>query len=171
MFKIIACFNKVKCIGQNGRLLYQIRNDLANFKRMTTDNVVIMGRKTYETLPNDALPNRINIIMTQSADFNVDASYDNVYITHSIEETIQLCEAFFSDKEWFVIGGASIYAAFLNAKLVDEMRLTIVNDATEGDAYFPSYDEDEWRTYYKSMAQVGSYNNLDYSFYFQVLKK
>lgn len=170
MFKIIACINKNRCIGKQGELLYHIGNDLANFKRMTNGNVVIMGRKTYESLPIGGLSNRINIVITHSMDFNIDASYDNVYITHSIDEVCQLCEAFFSDKELFVIGGAEIYKQFLEANLVDEMRLTLVNDDMDGDSYFPEIDSDKWFTYYKSMAQVGSYNNMDYSFYYQVLK-
>lgn len=70
----------------------------------------------------------------------------------------------------FVIGGAEIYKQFLEANLVDEMRLTLVNDDMDGDSYFPEIDSDKWFTYYKSMAQVGSYNNMDYSFYYQVLK-
>jgi dihydrofolate reductase len=55
--------------------------------------------------------------------------------------------------------------------LVDEMRLTIVNDETEGDVYFPEFNEDDWTVYYKSMAQVSSYEGVDKSFYFEILKR
>ena len=173
MFKIIACINQKRALGKDGNLLFHIGNDLANFKRMTSLNgVVIMGRKTFESLPNgEPLKNRINIILTTSEDFGVDERYDNVYIVHSVDDVIELCDAFFSDKELFVIGGESIYRQFMERGLVDEMRLTIVKDDTDGDVFFPEYVEDEWYTYYKSMAQVSSWENVDKSFYFQVLKK
>ena len=79
--------------------------------------------------------------------------------------------AFFYDKEVFVIGGESIYHQFMDEGLVDEMRLTIVNDETEGDVYFPEFNEDDWSVYYKSMAQVSSYEGVDKSFYFEILKR
>ena len=78
-FKIIACINQKKALGKDGKLLYHIGNDLANFKRMTVGNVVVMGRKTYESLPNgEPLKNRINVIVTSNEEFGVDQKYDNV---------------------------------------------------------------------------------------------
>ena len=172
MFKIIACINKKRVIGKEGKLLYTIKNDLINFKRMTIGNVVIMGRKTFESLPNgEPLKERINIIVTSNEDFSVDSKFSNVFIVHSVEEAVELCDAFFSSKELFVIGGESIYQQFLDKGLVSEMRLTIVNDEENGDALFPEYNEEDWYTYYKSMAQVSSWEGVDNSFYFQVLKK
>ena len=171
-FKLIACVNQKGAIGKDGGLLYHIGNDLANFKRMTLNNVVIMGKNTFDSLPNkEPLKDRKNIIITSSNDFNVKQEFDNVYIVHSINDVIELCQAFFEDKELFVIGGASIYHQFLSKGLIDEMRLTMVKDDAEGDTYFPQYDENEWFTYYKSMAQVSSFEGIDKSFYFQVLKK
>lgn len=172
-FKIIACINQKRVLGRDGQLLYHIGNDLANLKRMTSFNgVVIMGRKTFESLPNgEPLKNRINVILTSQEDFGVDPIYDNVYIVHSVNDAVELCDAFFYDKEVFVIGGESIYRQFMEANLVDEMRLTIVNDDADGDAFFPEYDEDEWYIYYKSMAQVSSYENVDKSFYYEILMR
>lgn len=171
-FKIIACINQKRVLGNEGKLLYHIGNDLANFKRMTVGNVVIMGRKTFESLPNGApLKDRVNIIITTDEEYGVDANFDNVYIVHSVEDAVELCDAFFSDKEVFVIGGESIYRQFMEKDLVNEMRLTIVNDDTEGDAVFPEYNEEDWYVYYKSMAQVSSWEGVDKSFYFEILLK
>lgn len=171
-FKIIACINQKRVLGNDGKLLYHIGNDLANFKRMTVGNVVIMGRKTYESLPNgEPLKGRVNIIITNDKEYGVDANFENVYIVHSVEDAIELCDAFFSDKEVFVIGGESIYRQFMEKDLVNEMRLTIVNDDTEGDAVFPEYNEEDWYVYYKSMAQVSSWEGVDKSFYFEILLK
>ena len=171
-FKIIACINQKRVLGNEGKLLYHIGNDLANFKRMTVGNVVIMGRKTFESLPNGApLKDRVNIIITSNEEYGVDANFENVYIVHSVEDAIELCDAFFSDKEVFVIGGESIYRQFMEKDLVNEMRLTIVNDDADGDAVFPEYNEEDWYVYYKSMAQVSSWEGVDKSFYFEVLLK
>ena len=167
-FIIIACMNRKQVIGKNGKLLYRIDNDINNFARMTKHNgVVIMGRKTFESLPNgEPLKDRINIILTTSRDFGVSGEYDNVYIANSIDDVIELCNAFFSDKELFVIGGGEIYRQFMERNLVNELRLTIVEDDNGGDTFFPEFDEKEWRTYYKSMLQGNGTQ-----FCFHVLKK
>jgi dihydrofolate reductase len=172
MFKIIACINQKRALGKDGKLLYTIKNDLANFKRMTVGNVIIMGRKTFESLPNgEPLKDRINIILTSNEEYGVSQDFDNVYIVHSVKDVIELCEAFFSDKELFVIGGEALYRQFMDGDLVDELRLTVVKDDEEGDVTFPEFNEDEWSTYYKSMAQVSSWEGVDKSFYFHVLKR
>ena len=172
MFKIIACINQKGVLGKDGKLLYNIKNDLANFARMTKGNVVIMGRLTYESLPNgEPLKDRINIILTSNEDYGVDEKFDNVYIAHSVKEVVELCDAFFSDKELFVIGGESVYREFMDEGLVDEMRLTMVKDDSDGDVKFPTYNEDDWFIYYKTMVQVTSIKGVDKSYYFQILKK
>ena len=171
-FKIIACINQKRVLGNEGKLLYHIGNDLANFKRMTVGNVVIMGRKTFESLPNgEPLKNRINVILTADEEYGVDSKFDNVYIVHSVDDAIELCEAFFGDKEVFIIGGESIYRQFMEKNIVSEMRLTIVNDDADGDVVFPEYSEEDWYVYYKSMAQVSSWEGVDKSFYFEILLK
>lgn len=169
-FKIIACINQKGVLGNEGKLIYKIRNDLANFARMTSGNVVIMGRKTYESI-GEPLKNRVNIILTSNEEFSIVPNYEKVFIVHSVNDAKELCEAFFYDKECFVIGGESIYRQFLENDLVDEMRLTVVNDDKDGDVFFPEYDENEWELYYKSMAQVSSNDNIDKSFYYTILKK
>jgi dihydrofolate reductase len=167
-FIIIACINKKRVIGKNGKLLYHINNDISNFAKMTKNNgVVIMGRKTFESLPNsEPLKDRINIIITSDKEYGINKCFNNTYIVHSIQDVIELCEAFFSDKELFVIGGETIYRQFMESNLVDELRLTVVEDDADGDVVFPEINEEDWDTYYKSMIQ-GS----DQSFYFQILKK
>ena len=173
MFKIIACINQKRALGKDGKLLYHIPSDIKNFARMTSFNgVVIMGRKTFESLPNgEPLKDRINIILTSNEEYGVSQDFDNVYIVHSVKDVIELCEAFFSDKELFVIGGETLYRQFMDGDLVDELRLTVVKDDEEGDVTFPEFNEDEWSTYYKSMAQVSSWEGVDKSFYFHILKR
>ena len=170
MFKIISCITKKGVIGDKGRLLYIIKEDITNFKRMTIGNVVIMGRKTFESLPNGKpLPDRINIVLTHNTEWGTEPA-DNLFIVNSVEDAVELCKAYFADKELFVIGGESIYKQFLDNGLVDEMRLTIVNDTTSGDAHFPPYDENDWRVYYETSKQTSA-DDKDVSFIFRVLKK
>lgn len=173
MFKIIACINKKGVLGKDGKLIYHIGNDLKNFAAMTKFNgVLVMGRSTYESLPNgEPLKDRINIVLTTNKDYSIDSSYGNVYIANSIQEVLDLCNAFFPNKELFVIGGASIYSQFMEMGIVDEMRLTIVEDDTDGDVFFPKYDANEWYLYYETMHQTSFENENKQTFYFQVLKK
>ena len=167
MFKIITCINKKGVIGNEGKLLYHIKNDLANFKRMTVGNVIIMGRKTFESLPGGKpLNDRINIVLTHDAEWGTEPA-DNLFIVNSIEDAIGLCEAYFTDKDLFVIGGETLYNQFLKADVVDEMRLTIVDDESEGDTSFPQFDNKCWDIYYESLPQVEG----NISFTFQILKR
>ena len=171
MFKIIACVNKKGAIGDKGKLLYSIKSDLANFKSMTVGNVVIMGRKTFESLPGGKpLSDRINIVLTHDVEWGAEPA-DNLFIANSIEDAIGLCEAYFFDKEWFVIGGETIYNQFLMGDFVDEMRLTIVDDDTDGDTHFPVFNDKHWKTYHESLAQVDSSGGKETSFVFKILKK
>lgn len=168
MFKAIACINSKNAIGKDGNLLYHIPSDLRNFMRMTTRNVVVMGKKTFLSLPHSSpLKNRVNVIITHDEDFSIDQN-ESTYIVHSVEDAVELCETLFSDKEWFVIGGASIYKEFIDKGLVDEMRLTTVEDDADGDVYFPTVTNGEWITYYESNEQS---DDGTIKFKFKVLKK
>lgn len=153
-YKIIACVDADLGIGNNNELLYHIHDDMVNFRSITMYNgVVIMGRKTFESLPNHApLAGRINIILTRDKDYNVDSIYDDVYIVHTINECNELCDSLFQDKECFVIGGESIYQQFLLNDLVDTMFITHVNAKNQADSHFPNVFENWW-VYMKSSNQ------------------
>jgi dihydrofolate reductase len=153
-FNLIVCVNKKNVIGRNGDLLFHIHNDLKNFKRMTTDNVVIMGRKTFESLPGKKpLPNRHNIIVTSDENYKVEG-YDNVSIVHSYDEAKDFCIAFFPTKEWFVIGGKSAYNWFLINHLIGTAYVTCVdeNSKLEGDTILNEDFNDEyvWKLFYQA---------------------
>jgi dihydrofolate reductase len=168
---LIAAVAENLAIGFQNKLIYWLPDDLRRFKALTTGHTVIMGRKTFESLPGGKpLPDRINIVLTTDVEYAIEPN-DNVFITHSVQDTVDLCEALFPDKEWFVIGGESIYKQFMENGLVSEMRLTLVNDNADGDTFFPEFSEDDWYTYYKSMAMVGKREYVETSFYFQILKK
>jgi dihydrofolate reductase len=161
-FSLIVCINNTLSIGDNNDLLYHIKSDLANFKSMTTDNVIICGRKTYESLPKRPLPNRTTIIITRDPNYIAD---EGVYVVHNIQEVIDLCSEKFSDKECFVIGGGQIYREFLQQDLVDIMYITRVLDDTEGETKFPCDPQHEqalWKTFLK-MPLIED-NGIQYNF-------
>lgn len=142
MFKIISCVNNQFGIGYKNDLLYRIKDDLKFFKEKTINNVVIMGYKTFESLGFKPLPNRINIVLSSK----YGGEHENVIFVHSINEVIDVCEKNYIDKEWFVIGGGSIYKQFIELDLVTDMFLTIVDDLKECDTKFPNFNSYDWKS-------------------------
>ena len=128
-------------IGYNGDLLEHIPEDLKYFKTLTTDHVVVMGRKTWDSLPKKPLPNRDNIVITRTTVpyTDNDAFFcDLEYLTsHSKNHLFRLS----GNKEWFIIGGGTIYKELL--PLCDRVYVTwICKDYENVDTYFPNLDKD-----------------------------
>lgn len=169
--KLIVCINNKNVIGRNGGLLFHIKNDLQNFKRRTSDNVVIMGKNTFDTLPNSQpLPNRINIIITNDLNYSVNG-HDNVFVAHSIQEAVDFCKSF-KDKELFVIGGGSIYNQFLDEDLIDEAFVTKVEDNSieSGDVLINENfcNHDKWKLCFETdyQYQIIDGQNIKYKYTF-----
>ena len=137
VISIIAAIGKNHELGKNNELLWHISDDLRRFKKITSGHPVIMGRKTFDSIHNKPLPNRRNIIVTNSSDY----SYPGIEIVHSVEEALNKI----GDRdEVFILGGASIYRQFL--PIAHKMFLTLVDKKYEADTYFPRYDKNEWET-------------------------
>ena len=134
-FSIIAAVAENYAIGKDNDLLCHLPGDLKRFKQITSGNTVIMGRKTFLSLPNGALPNRRNIVISRSQNLN----FKNVEIVASIEEAIKICDA---DKENFIIGGGEIYKQFL--PFVNKIYLTKIHAVFDGDTFFPELNCDDW---------------------------
>ena len=134
-FSIIAAVAENYAIGKDNDLLCHLPGDLKRFKQITSGNTVIMGRKTFLSLPNGALPNRRNIVISCSQNLN----FKNVEIVASIGEAIKICDA---DKENFIIGGGEIYKQFL--PFVDKIYLTKIHAVFDGDTFFPELNCDDW---------------------------
>ena len=134
---LIAAVARNGAIGNKNQLLYWLPNDLKRFKALTTGHTIVMGRKTFESLPKGALPNRRNIVLTRNAAFTA----DNVEVFPSLEAALAACQ---TDEEVFIIGGASVYAEAL--PYANRLCLTLVEDTpAEADAFFPAIDETEWQ--------------------------
>lgn len=135
MLSIIVAVNNDLAIGFENQLLYWLPNDLKRFKALTTGHTIIMGRKTFESLPKGALPNRRNIVLTTA-----DRTFEGAECFHSLQEALQACPP---DEETFIIGGASLYAEAL--PLADRLYITEVDDSGKAaDAHFPTIDPKVW---------------------------
>ena len=126
-----------RVIGKNGVMPWHLPEDLAHFKRVTLNHPVIMGRKTWDSIPPRfrPLPGRTNIVVTRQPDWNENGAQR----TSSLREALQQCEN--SNQVW-VIGGAQIYAQAL--PLADELVVTEIDAAFDGDAHAPAIGPD-WR--------------------------
>lgn len=143
MINIIAAIGKNRELGAKNKLLWHIPEDVERFKTLTTDQVVIMGRKTYESIPEKfrPLPHRVNIIVTRDENYQINNK--NVFVSHSIEDAITKAKEF--NKEIFIIGGAQIYKESL--KYADKLYLTLVDkEYPEADVFFPDYSEFKIKT-------------------------
>ena len=118
MLSIIVAINQNRGIGHENKLLYWLPNDLKRFKALTTGHTIIMGRKTFESLPKGALPNRRNIVLSRSC-----REFEGAECFHTLEEALKACA---NEEEVFIIGGASLYAEAL--PLADRLYVTEVED-------------------------------------------
>lgn len=157
---LVACINDKLALGKNNGLLYHLPSDLKHFKHLTSENVVIMGRATYESLSIKPLPNRVNIVITSDHTLVVPQGH----VCSSIQASLDLCRELYKDKKIFVIGGASIYRQFLEKGLIDEMFISHVHDDTEGDVYFPNvFTNGEWEVVDETIPRDTSKDDKNYS--------
>ena len=136
MLSIIVAVAKNNVIGKDNRLLWNLPGDLKRFKDITTGKSIIMGRKTFESLPF-ILPNRQHIVLTRDKNFVIED--DNVVIVNSIEELQSRLD---KEKENFVIGGGEIYKLLL--PYCDKLYLTLIDREFDGDTIFPNIDLNDW---------------------------
>lgn len=165
MLSIIACISQTnRAIGYQNRLLYHIKSDLTRFRELTTGHTIIMGRKTYESLPNGALPHRRNIVVSRSP-----KEMEGCEVYSNLEAALKAAEGEFG--ETFIIGGESIYRQSLPA--ARKLYLTVVDDTEinnnaaandapqQADAFFPEINPEEWKLIEKEMRNE---NGLSFSF-------
>jgi dihydrofolate reductase len=155
---IIAAVAKNKAIGYKNKLLYQINDDMKRFKTITTGHTVIMGRNTFESLPFGALPNRRNIVITNSK-----KHIDGCECIKSINEAIDACR---NEDEVFIIGGGIIYNEAIN--IADKLYITEIDDYPKNaDTFFPDYSK--WKCISCEEHKKSECN--DYAFAFKIFIK
>jgi dihydrofolate reductase len=134
---IIAAIGKNRELGYQGELLWQIPADLKRFKELTSGHPVIMGRKTWESLPERyrPLPGRTNIVVTQQGGY----SAPGATVVDSLENARAAAARAPGSSEIFIIGGGELYAAAL--PYATRLYLTLVNASAPADTYFPAYED------------------------------
>ena len=144
-------------IGFNGELLEHIPEDLKYFKELTMNNIVVMGRKTWESLPKKPLPNRLNIVISNSERCITSEGAARISLD---EARIRMAN---SEANWFIIGGGQIYKQLL--PLCKKVYVTKIYKKHENiDAFFPNLDEtDEWKA--TPVSDVREYNDISYQFW------
>jgi dihydrofolate reductase len=133
---IIVIVTENNVIGRDNKLLLHVPEDIKRFKRITLGHTVIMGKKTYESLPGGALQGRKNIVISD----NRDDQFKDCIMACSIEDAIDKCDDL---KENFVIGGGSIYAQFM--KYATKLYITRIHKSFDGDTFFPELNYNEWK--------------------------
>lgn len=150
---IIAAVAQNRAIGHENKLIYWLPDDLKRFKQLTTGHTIIMGRKTFESLPKGALPNRRNIVISRST-----SSLPGCEVFHSVSEALAHCT---TDEDVYIIGGASIYEQTIG--IADRLCLTEIHGTPEkADTFFPEYSE--WKEAWHEDHQRDERHNHDFRF-------
>ncbi len=153
---LIAALSENRVIGRDNRLPWHLPADLAHFKRLTLGKPIIMGRRTWESLPG-LLPHRTHVIMTRDRDYRADGGH----VVHSIDQALALVADADAD-EVMVVGGAQLYRQCL--PVASRMYLTLVHTVVDGDTLFPEYPADEWCERAREPHAADERNPLAYTF-------
>jgi dihydrofolate reductase len=144
MISIIVAVSDDWGIVKENELLWHISEDLKRFKRLTTGKTVVMGKKTWESLPKRPLPGRKNIVLTDIPGENIDGAV----MAYSIEDALSKCDM---NEEIFVIGGGSVYRQFM--AVADKLYISHVHKKAAADVYFPVIDLKIWKLLKKRSSQ------------------
>jgi dihydrofolate reductase len=156
-YSLIVAMTNDRVMGKNNQLPWQMPADLAYFKRTTLDKTIVMGRKTYTSIGR-ALPKRRNIVITRDKTF----SAQDVDVFHSIQEVMTKLSSLPSSTEVFVIGGAEIFSEFLS--MANKLYVTFIDANIDGDTFFPTWNNTEWKETFREEHQKDNENQYDYRF-------
>ena len=160
MIHIIVAVGNRGEIGYQNQLLCHLPADLKHFKELTTGHTILMGRKTWDSLPKKPLPNRRNIVISR----NKELTLDGAEVFSSPEEALKNIEV---GEEVFIIGGEQIYQLFVNK--ADKIHLTHILADFEADAFFPKIDSEEWELCEENPFEKDEKN--PYNFIFQTFTR
>lgn len=153
---IIAAIADDYAIGNLNKLPWHLPADLKHFRQLTTNHAVVMGKRTFESLPNGPLPNRRNIVLTSVMSEGVNEGY---FEADSLEDALYLCE---KEDQVFIIGGVSVYKQTMEK--ADAMYITWVHKKFAADAFFPEINFDEWNEVTRETHEADEKNPFPYTF-------
>ncbi|MFZ5939360.1 MAG: dihydrofolate reductase [Bacteroidota bacterium] len=152
---IIVAVAENLAIGKENRLLWHLSEDLKRFKRLTTGHTVIMGRNTFLSLPNGALPNRKNIVISDRKD----ESFAGCHMAFSIDEALRMA----GDSEpCFVMGGGMVYRQLLPQ--AGKLYLTTVHHVFDADTFFPEIDFSQWKLREEEYVEASEKNEYPHTY-------
>lgn len=154
IISLIAAMDRNRLIGNNNQLPWHLPADFAHFKAVTMGKPVVMGRKTWESIGRP-LPGRTNIVLSR----NPEARFEGAVCVSSFEQALAVVP---DADEVMVIGGSSIYEMLL--PVADRMYITIVDAEFEGDAWFPDFNDNEWREAESRLRLADEKNKYDCRF-------
>ena len=153
---IIAAVADNYAIGKSNNLPWHLPADLKHFKQLTTGHAVVMGKRTFESLPKGPLPNRKNIVLTSVMSEGVNKGY---YEADSLEDAVYLCE---HEEQVFIMGGATVYKQCIDK--VDYMYITWIHKDFSADTFFPEIDFDKWEEVKSEKHEPDEQNQFSYTF-------
>ncbi|OIP83060.1 MAG: diacylglycerol kinase [Porphyromonadaceae bacterium CG2_30_38_12] len=153
---IVAAVADNYAIGKSNKLPWYLPADLKHFKEITIGHTVLMGKRTFESLPNGPLPYRKNIVLTSMLSDGVEEGY---YESDSIEDALQLCE---NECHIFIIGGGAVYKQTMD--IANSLYITWVHADFQADAFFPSIDFNVWKETERQDFEPDEKNLFAYSF-------
>jgi dihydrofolate reductase len=162
MISIIVAIAEDYGIGNRNGLLWHIPGDLKRFKKLTFGKTLIMGKKTWESLPVKPLPGRRNIVITDIPGENIEFSIT----AYSIEDALNKCG---KDEEVFIIGGGSIYKQFM--PLADRLYITLIHKKAPADTWFPIIDPSIWEPVEKEEHIGDESDDIPYTYIIYQRKK
>lgn len=159
MINFVVAMGKNNVIGKDNSLPWRLPEDLKYFKKITLNHTMVMGRKTFQSLPG-ILPERKHVVLTKS---DLIVRSPMVEMSSSIEEVLEK----YKDENICVIGGAEIFKQFM--PYVSRMFITYIDEEFEGDTYFPEINDNEWKELHSEKGIKNEKNPYDY--YFKIYEK
>ena len=159
--KLICAVSKNNVIGNNNKLPWNISEDLKRFRELTSENIIVMGRKTYDSIGRP-LPKRENLVLSKNKKLKI----ENAKVFNTPQEILDFYHKREEEKDLFIIGGNYIYELFI--EYCDYLLITFVDKEFKGDAYFPKIDWTEWEL---TNEEKKSDNQENLTYYFRDYKK
>jgi len=160
MVILIAAVAENNALGKDNQLVWHLPNDFKRFKMLTSGHYIIMGRKTFESLPK-LLPNRTHVVISRQKKYNP----EGCIVVESIEKALSICP---SDEDVYVIGGGEIYNIAM--PFADKLEITRVYNKFDADVYFPKINDEEWHLVSSDVQSKDEYHNYDYCYQTYVKK-
>lgn len=159
--KLICAVSKNNVIGNNNKLPWSISEDLKRFRELTSENIIVMGRKTYDSIGRP-LPKRENLVLSKNKKLKI----ENAKVFNTPQEILDFYHKREEEKDLFIIGGNYIYELFI--EYCDYLLITFVDKEFKGDAYFPKIDWTEWEL---TNEEKKSDDQENLTYYFRDYKK